>query len=79
MAQTFMYFALNQNRITKNNSPMIITFCQPRVGNKFFADYIDKNAFALRFINGKDIVSGIPKFSFSICHFLKYIIGFEFI
>jgi hypothetical protein len=50
MAQTFMYFALNQNRITKNNSPMIITFCQPRVGNKFFADYIDKNAFALRFI-----------------------------
>ena len=77
MAQTFMYFALNQKRITKNNSPMIITFCQPRVGNIFFADYIDKNAFALRFINGKDIVPGIPKFSYCIYSFFKYIIRYD--
>jgi len=77
MAQTFMYFALNQKRITKNNSPMIITFCQPRVGNIFFADYIDKNAFALRFINGEDIVPGIPKFSYCIYSFFKYIIRYD--
>ena len=77
MVQTFMYFALIQNRITKNNSPMIITFCQPKVGNIFFAHYIDKNTFLLRFLNGKDIVPSIPKFSFRLRSFLKYIIRYD--
>ena len=77
MAQTFMYFALIQNRIKKNNYPMIITFCQPKVGNIFFADYIDKNTFSLRFLNGKDIVPSIPKFSYNFFSFFKYIIRYD--
>lgn len=72
MAQCFMYFALSKGKINKNNFPMTITFGQPKVGNKYFSNYLDDNAFLnLRFVNKDDIVTKIPFCSGFINH-IKY-------
>lgn len=60
IAQAFIYFALTENKINKNNFPMSITFNQPRVGNKLFADFLNENSLNIRFTKGTDIVSKIP-------------------
>ena len=39
IAQAFIYFSLSENKIDKKNFPMTITFNQPKVGNKIFADF----------------------------------------
>ena len=72
MAQCFMYFALSKGKINENNFPMTITFGQPKVGNVYFSNYLDDNAFLnLRFVNKDDIVTKIPFCSGFINH-IKY-------
>ncbi len=61
MAQCFMYFAIIKEKISKVNLPMTITYGQPKVGNYFFAKFLDKNVLLnLRFVNKNDIVQKIP-------------------
>ena len=45
MAQCFIYFSLIKKKIGKNNLPMTITYGQPKVGNYYFAKFLDENAF----------------------------------
>ena len=73
IAQAFIYFSLIEKKINENNSPMTITFNQPRVGNKIFAEFLDKNAFNLRYTKGSDIVSSIPFSNFDFIDICKYI------
>ena len=75
IAQAFIYFSLIEKKINKNNFPMSITFNQPRVGNKIFAEFLDKNAYNLRFTKGSDIVSSIPFANFGFFDIIKYIIN----
>ena len=74
IAQAFIYFSLVEKKINKNNAPMSITFNQPKVGNKLFSEYLDKNAFNLRFTQAGDIVSEIPFSNFAFLDVCKYII-----
>ena len=61
MAQCFMYFSIIKDKIKKGNFPMTITYGQPKVGNYFFANFLDKNLFLnLRFVNKNDLVQKIP-------------------
>lgn len=74
IAQAFIYFSIIEKKINKKNSPMTITFNQPRVGNKIFAEFLDKNAINLRYTKGSDIVSSIPFSNFDFVDICKYII-----
>lgn len=61
MAQCFMYFAISKGKIAKENVPITITYGQPKVGNIYFAHFLDTNAFLnLRFVNKDDLVQYIP-------------------
>ena len=71
IAQAFIYFSLVEKKINKNNSPISITFNQPKVGNKLFSEYLDKNAFNLRFTEEGDIVSEIPFSNFAFLDICK--------
>lgn len=72
MAQSFMYFALIKGKIKKENLPKTITYGQPKVGNFYFADFLDKNTFLnLRFVNKNDVVQYIP-FTSGILNHIKY-------
>ena len=73
IAQAFIYFSLTENRINKKNFPMTITFNQPKVGNKIFADFLNENSLNLRFTKGTDIVSSIPFSNFGFIDMCKYI------
>ena len=75
IAQAFIYFSILENKITKNNSPMTITFNQPKVGNKIFSEFLDKNSLNIRFTKGSDIVSSIPFANFGFTDICKYIIN----
>ena len=72
IAQAFIYFALVNNKINKNNIPLIITFNQPRVGNIFFAKFLESNSLILRFTKGADIVSSIPFCNFNLIDIINY-------
>jgi len=74
ISQAFIYFALVENKINNTNSPMTITFNQPKVGNRLFSEFLDKNSINLRFTKGSDIVSSIPFSSFEIKGMFNYII-----
>ena len=52
---------------------MTITFNQPKVGNKIFADFLNENSLNLRFTKGTDIVSSIPFSNFGFIDMCKYI------
>ena len=39
IAEAFIYSSLIKNKITKKNSPIALTFSQPRVGNKLFKNF----------------------------------------
>ena len=73
IAEAFIYFSLIENKITKKNSPIALTFSQPRVGNKLFKEFLDKNSINIRFIRGKDIVPKIPFCNFGLIDMIKYI------
>ena len=75
MAQTFMYFAIRKNKIDKNkNNPMIITYSQPKAGNQYFVEFLEKNCyFILRSYLQYDIVPRIPFCNLGIISFLKYL------
>ena len=73
IAQAFIYFAIVENKINKYNCPMTITFNQPKVGNKLFAEFLNEKAVNLRFTKGNDIVSSIPFSNFGFFDMLKYI------
>ena len=73
IAQAFIYFALTENKINKNNFPMSITFNQPKVGNQLFADFLNENSLNIRFTKGTDVVSKIPFSNFDLCDMCKYI------
>ena len=73
LAQAFMYFAISQKFVKKENNPATITFNQPKVGNELFAQFLRKNSFNIRFTHGKDIVSSIPFFDFGFFGFLNYL------
>ena len=75
MAQAFMYFAISGKIVKPKNFPFTITFNQPKVGNKLFADFLNKNSLNIRFTRGNDIVSHIPFFNFDIFGFFEYILG----
>ena len=77
MAQAFIFFALYQSRVKKENFPMTITYGQPKVGNLYFVSYLEKNSFKnLRFFNKNDIVHLIPLCSRGLLNHLKYFLGF---
>ena len=74
MAQCFMYFALVKGKIRKNNFPITITYGQPKVGNYYFSNYLDNNAFLnVRFVNKDDLVHKIP-FCSGFFNHTKYIL-----
>ena len=77
MAQCFMYFALTKGKITKkNNLPITITYGQPKVGNIYFAHFLDNNSFLnIRFVNKNDLVHFIPFCSGVFNHF-KYLFDY---
>ena len=75
MAQAFMYFAISQNFVKKENIPATITFNQPKVGNTLFAQFLTKNSFNIRFTHGKDIVSSIPFFDFKFFGLINYLLN----
>ena len=72
LAQAFMYFAISQKFVKKENNPATITFNQPKVGNELFAQFLRKNSLNIRFTHGKDIVSSIPFFDFGFFNFFNY-------
>ena len=73
IAEAFIYFSLIKNRINRNNSPMALTFNQPRVGNALFKEFLDNNSINVRFTYGKDIVSRIPFCNFGLFDMIKFI------
>ena len=76
MAQAFMYLAIIHKKITKNNLPMTITFSQPRVGNKYFVQFLEQNTILnLRFFKSNDIVTMIPFYNFGL-DLIKYFFNF---
>ena len=74
IAQVFIYFALVEGKINKNNTPMTITFNQPKVGNKLFAEFLDENSINLRITRKGDIVSKVPFANFGFSDIINYII-----
>ena len=77
MAQSFMYFAIIKKKINKKNLPMTITYSQPRVGNKYFVEFLESNTLLnLRFFVKNDIVTEIPFYNFGFDIFL-YFLGIE--
>ena len=77
IAQAFMFFAIKYKKINiTSNSPIIITYAQPKVGNQNFVYYLEKNShFILRFLKKDDIVPKIPFFNLGFLNFINYIFG----
>ena len=73
MAQAFMYFAIIKKKINEKNLPMTITYSQPRVGNKYFVEFLESNTLLnLRFFGKNDIVTNIPFYNFGFNIFLYF-------
>ena len=75
IAQAFLYFAIKKKKInTEKNQPKAITFSQPRVGNQYFVDFLNKNTkFNLRIKKENDLVPLIPICDLGIIGLLKCI------
>jgi hypothetical protein len=75
IAQAFLYFAIKKKKInSEKNQPKAITFSQPRVGNQYFVDFLNKNTkFNLRIKKENDIVPLIPICDLGIIGLLKCI------